>query len=73
MYIYSDKRSDNIFSIPHNRLVHLNVEDCSQELLGQQSCAIKNQRGANRIPHVGGIFRSKALGFGCDELVLKLY
>ena len=30
------------------RLVHLDVEDCSEELLRQQSYAIKNQRGAIR-------------------------
>ena len=46
------------------RLVHLDVEDCSEELLRQQSYAIKNQRG--------GILRSKALirGLWLPELVL---
>ena len=41
-----------------SKVVHLDIE----KLLHQQSYAIKNQRGASKIPLVGG--------FGCDELVL---
>ena len=42
------------------RLVHLDVEDCSEELLRQQSYAIKNQLGhpkplERKIPPLGGI------------------
>ena len=37
-----------------NRLVHLNVEDCSEELLPQQSYAMKNQLGHPK-PLVGSI------------------
>ena len=32
------------------RLVHLDVEDCSEELLRQQSYAIKNQLGQQSPP-----------------------
>ena len=32
---------------PDVRVVHLDVEDCSEELLRQQSYSIKNQRGAS--------------------------
>ena len=32
------------------RLVHLDVEDCSEELLRQQSYAIKNQLGHPKPP-----------------------
>ena len=47
------------------RLVHLHVEDCSEELLRQQSFAIKNQLGHQKPPTgaskiVGVILRSKA-------------
>ena len=49
-------------------MVHLGVEDCSEDLLRQQSYAIKNQRGASKILLEGVILRSKAFGF--DELVL---
>ena len=30
------------------RLAHLDVEDCSEDLLRQQSCAIKNQLGQSK-------------------------
>ena len=33
------------------RLVHLDVEDCSEELLSQQSYAIKNQLVASKAPY----------------------
>ena len=59
------------FESPDNRLVNLDVEDCSKELLRQQSYAIKsqqsmeanspysirNQRGASKIsPNEWGYF-----------------
>ena len=45
-----------------NSVVHLDVEDFSEEMLRQHYYAIKNQQGASKKPLVGG--------FGCDELVL---
>ena len=44
------------------RLVHLDVEDCSEELLRQQSYAIKNQLGHPKPPIRGY--------FACSSLVL---
>ena len=44
------------------RVVHLDVVDCSEELLCQQSYAIKNQLG--HLKPLGGILRSKVGGFG---------
>ena len=57
---------------PVPRLVHLHVEECSEELLRQQSYAIKNQRGGSKIPPNGGILRSEASSreFWMPELVL---
>jgi len=34
-----------------SRVVHLDVEDCSEELLRQQSYAIKNQLGHPKPPY----------------------
>ena len=53
-------------------VVHLGVEDCSEELLRQQSYAIKNQRGARKIHPNGGILRSKApsMGLWMPELLV---
>ena len=43
------------------RFVHLDVKDLSEELLRQQSYAIKNQRGASKIhPNDRGILCSEA-------------
>ena len=36
----------------HTRLVHLDVEDCSEELLRHQSYAIKNQLGHPKPPKI---------------------
>ncbi len=36
--------------ILHLRVVHLDVEDTSEELLRQLPYAIKNQQGASKIP-----------------------
>ena len=52
-----DNNSDMLVTI---RLVHLDVEDCSEELLRQQFYAIKNQQGASTIPPNGGILRSQS-------------
>ena len=50
----------SIYSPADCRLVHLDVEDCSEELLRQQSYAIKNQLGHpnaldREIPRLEGI------------------
>ena len=42
------------------RVVHLDVEDCSEELRRQQSYAIKNQRGTIKIAPYAGSLCSKA-------------
>ena len=50
---------------PETRLVHLDVEECSEELLRQQSYAIKNQLGHPKPP-LGAL----ALELWMPELVL---
>ena len=44
----------------HNRVVHIDVEECSEALLCQQSCAIKNQfvayKTPSRAPIIGRTF-----------------
>ena len=56
-------------------MVHLTVEDCSEELLRNQSYsyAIKNQRGASKITPNGAILRSKAPSRGIWMFELGLY
>ena len=44
---------------PGHRLVHLDVEDCSEKLLRQQSYAIKNQLGHPKPPTRGILFNSR--------------
>ena len=51
------------------RLVHLDVEDCSEEFLRQQSFAIKNQLVTSKAPPPC-VPRPLVGGFECDELVL---
>ena len=54
------------------RLVHLDVEDCSEELLRQQSYAIKNQLGHPKPPTRGFGTQNTPIGgyFACPSLVL---
>ena len=48
----------------YNRLVHLDVEDCSEELLRQQSYAMKNQLGHPKPP---------TRGFGTQNILKVFY
>ena len=54
------------------RLVHLDVEDCSEELLRQKSYAIKNQLGHPKPPTRSFETQNIPVGryFACPSLVL---
>ena len=54
------------------RVVHLDVEDCSEELLRQQSYAIKKQLGHPKLPTRGFGTQNTPIGgyFACSSLVL---
>ena len=53
-------------------MVHLDVEECSEELLRQQSYAIKNQLGHPKPPTRGFGTQNTPIGgyFACSSLVL---
>ena len=55
-----------------SRLVHLDVEDCSEELLRQQSYDIKKQLGHPKPPTSGFGTQNTPIGgyFACPSLVL---
>ena len=55
-FLYPGPEGANIgvdpgYARPGTRLVHLDVEDCSEELLRKQSYAIKNQLDSSKAPY----------------------
>ena len=47
---WGQHRSDTTYHTSYSRLVHLDIEDCSEELVRQPSYAIKNQLGHPKPP-----------------------